>query len=89
MSKEIILQHEKNERVIFHFNKASLQDSTIPMWVLKHKGKTHYVDHVDVDSGIGFKTKETPDNPHTKGSIQLKGKIEIYKENDHYIGRIY
>jgi hypothetical protein len=40
------------------------------MWVLKLKGQTFYVDHVDCN--IGFSTKETPDNSHTKGSIKLK-----------------
>lgn len=85
----VIFKYEKSDRIIFHFNKAHLTDVTIPMWVLKHKGKTYYVHHVDVDSGVGFKTKETPDNPHTKGSLQLKGKIEIYKQNNETIGKIY
>jgi hypothetical protein len=40
------------------------------MWVLKFGGETHYVKHVDVD--CPFSTKETPDNPHTKGSIKFK-----------------
>lgn len=65
----------KRERIVFHFNKASLQDPTIPMWVVKSKGQTFYVDHLD--SEVGFSTKETPDNPHTKGSLQFKGKLEI------------
>ena len=68
--------------IILHFNKMHLQDPTIPMWVIKVKGITHYVDHVDVDSGIGFSTKETPDNPHTKGSLKFKGKIKITKSDD-------
>lgn len=69
----------KNERIIFHFNKAHLQDQTIPMWVIKYKGKTYYIDHLD--SQIGFSTKETPYNPHTKGSLQFKGKLEIIENN--------
>jgi hypothetical protein len=40
------------------------------MWILKTKGKTYYVNHVD--SSVGWSTKETPDNPHTKGSIKFK-----------------
>ena len=56
--------------MIFHFNKASIQDPTIPMWVLKTKGQTFYVNHVDAN--IPFSTKETPDNPHTKGAIQFR-----------------
>ncbi len=54
-----------------------LQDSNIPMWVIKHRGETHYVDHMDVSPGIGFSTRETPDNPHTKGSLMIKGKLRI------------
>jgi hypothetical protein len=41
------------------------------MWVVKAKGQTYYVNHVDMDSGIGF-NKETPDNPSTKGSLKFK-----------------
>jgi Zn finger protein HypA/HybF involved in hydrogenase expression len=47
------------------------------MWVVKCRGDTHYVDHVDVSPGIGFSTKETPDNPHTF----LKIKLFIIKYN--------
>lgn len=54
----------------FHFNKAHLTDSTIPMWVLKLKGQTYYVSHVT--SNAPWSTKETPDNPSTKGSLKFK-----------------
>ena len=80
-----MLNIDKRTEIIFHFNKMHLQDPTIPMWVIKVKGETYYVNHLDVDSGIGFSTKETPDNPSTKGSIKFKGKLEI-KDN---IARIY
>ena len=40
------------------------------MWVLKTRGETYYIHHLDSD--IPFSTKETPDNPHTKGSIKFK-----------------
>lgn len=80
---------DKKSRVIFHFNKAHLQDPTIPMWVLKHKGKTHYVHHVEFNEGIGFSTKETPENSHTKGSIMIKGRLEIYKEDEMTYGKVY
>ena len=40
------------------------------MWVLKFHGETYYVEHVDCE--IPWSTKETPDNPHTKGSIKVK-----------------
>lgn len=55
---------------VFHFNKKHLEDETIPMWVLKFKGETYYVNHVDCS--VPWSTKETPDNNHTKGSIKVK-----------------
>jgi hypothetical protein len=64
-----------------HFNKMHLQDPTIPMWTVKHKGETYYVNHVEVEPGIGFSTKETPENPHTKGSLKFKGRLKI-EDND-------
>jgi hypothetical protein len=39
------------------------------MWVVKAKGETHYVKHVTAD--CPWSTKETPDNPSTKGSIKF------------------
>lgn len=74
---------------MFHFNKKHIQDPTIPMWVVKCRGDTHYVDHVDVSPGIGFSTKETPDNPHTKGSIKFKGQLSICEENNKITAKIY
>lgn len=58
------------KEVIFHFNKGHLQDPTIPMWVIKAKGQTYYLDHVD--ALVGWSTKETPNNDHTKGSLKFK-----------------
>lgn len=55
---------------MFHFNKKHLEDQTIPMWVLKTHGESFYVNHVDCQ--IPWSTKETSDNPHTKGSIKVK-----------------
>jgi hypothetical protein len=40
------------------------------MWVLKFHGETLYVNHVECQ--IPWSTKETPDNPSTKGSIKVK-----------------
>lgn len=71
----IILDSEEKQRIVFHFNKAFLINPLIPMWVVKHKGTTYYVDHLD--SNVGFSTKETPDNEHTKGALQFKGKLKI------------
>lgn len=55
---------------MFHFNKGHLTDPTIPMWVLKTKGESYYVNHVECN--VPWSTKETPDNPSTKGSIKVK-----------------
>lgn len=40
------------------------------MWVVKAKGQTHYVEHIICE--VGWSTKETPDNPHTKGSLKIR-----------------
>lgn len=40
------------------------------MWVVKAKGESYYVDHVECT--LPWSTKETPDNAHTKGSIKVK-----------------
>lgn len=56
--------------VIFHFNKKHLEDPTIPMWAIKTHGQTFYVNHVSCE--CRWSTKESPDNPHTKGSIKVK-----------------
>lgn len=55
---------------MFHFNKKHLEDPEIPMWVIKTKGESYYVNHVDCN--IPWSTKETPDNSHTKGAIKVK-----------------
>lgn len=66
--------------VVFHFNKKHLEDATVPMWVLKTHGKTYYVNHVDCT--VPWSTKETVDNPHTKGSIKVKEVLlQIDEEN--------
>lgn len=64
---------------MFHFNKAHLFDSRIAPWVIKTKGITYYVKHVDVNAP--FSTKETPDNPHTKGSLKFRN-IDIVIDNE-------
>lgn len=78
---------DRNE-IIFHFNKKHLEDNKIPMWTIKTKGETFYVHHLK--SEIGFSTKETPDNPHTKGSLKFKGRLKIEaNENNELIATIY
>lgn len=78
----------KSYDIVFHFNKKHLEDSRIPMWVVKCKGESHYVHHVNVDKGVGFSTKETPDNPSTKGSIKFKGILHLTNEGDMIIANI-
>jgi hypothetical protein len=41
------------------------------MWTLKFDGNTEYVRHVSF-TNVSFSTKETPDNPSTKGSLKFK-----------------
>lgn len=78
---------QRNE-IIFHFNKKHLEDNKIPMWTIKVKGETFYIHHLN--SSIGFSTKETPDNPHTKGSIKFRGRLKIEpNENNELIATIY
>ena len=43
------------------------------MWVIKTRGKTFYVNHVTCE--LPWSTKETPDNPSTKGSIKVKNAL--------------
>lgn len=50
------------------------------MWVLKAKGQTYYVNHVLAN--VGWSTKETPDNPHTKGSLKFKNVDVIIEDNN-------
>lgn len=76
----IEFKSEEVQRIVFHFNKAHLQDKAIPCWVVKHKGKTYYVNHLE--SQLGFSTKETPDNEHTQAAIQFRGLLEIKLENE-------
>lgn len=56
--------------MVFHFNKKHLEDDSIPMWVVKAKGESYYVNHVTCE--LPWSTKETPNNSHTKGSIKIK-----------------
>ena len=74
---------------MFHFNKKHLEDCTVPMWVVKCRGDTYYVNHVDVSPGVGFSTKETPENTHTKGSIKFKAQLIIEEENNSKTAKIY
>jgi hypothetical protein len=59
----------------FHFNKGSLEFSFLPMWVLKTKGMSFYINHIE--SNIPWSTRELPEGS-TRGMIRLKnGHITI------------
>lgn len=60
---------EDARAIDFHFNKKSLEWSFLPMWTLKAKGRSYYVNHIN--SEVASSTRETPDNPSTKGSIRI------------------
>lgn len=47
-----------------------MEDPTVPMWIVKAKGESYYVEHVVCERP--WSTKETPDNNHTKGSLKIK-----------------
>jgi hypothetical protein len=67
--------------VVFHFNKGHLADPDIPMWVIKCKGKSYYVDHVTCE--LPWTTKETPNNDHTKGSLKVKHCYLVIDDDNH------
>ena len=73
--------------LVFHFNKKHLEDPAVPMWVIKSHGVTFYVDHVTAE--IPWSTKETPDNPSTKGSIKFKQcKLTIDDSNNATLSKL-
>jgi len=50
------------------------------MWVVKLKGETFYVNHVECS--VPWSTKETPDNNHTKGSIKVKNCLVVIDDSN-------
>lgn len=68
---------EDARNIDFHFNKKYLEfPDIIPMWIVKAKGTSFYVNHVDC--AAAWTTREQPDNPSTKGAIRIKrGTITI------------
>ena len=57
------------------------------MWVVKAHGVTFYVNHVTAE--IPWSTKETPDNPSTKGSIKFKDcKLSIDRDNNATLSKL-
>lgn len=74
------------KEAVFHFNKQSLVDTTLPPWIVKAKGQTFYVRHVTASAT--WSTKETPNNSHTKGALKFKNvKIEINEQNEAIIAQ--
>lgn len=57
------------DRVDLFFNKASIQYPVLPKWVLKTKGKSFYVDHIDAD--LPWNTRELDSGP-TLGMIRFR-----------------
>jgi hypothetical protein len=62
---------------VIHYNKFHNTDQTIPPWVVKVKGESYYVWHFTVEPEVGFSSKETPDNPHTKAALKFKGNLRF------------
>lgn len=86
METKVIFHDNDVQRIVFHFNKAHNQDQAIPPWIVKHKGQTYYINHMD--SKVGFSTKETPDNEHTKAAIMFRGKLSIIEQDNQTIAII-
>jgi hypothetical protein len=64
----------------FHFNKGSLEFPFLPMWTLKTKGRSYYINHID--STIPWSTRELPEGS-TRGMIRLRNAdIEIDAEGN-------
>ncbi len=75
------------KEAVFHFNKKSLTDNTIPPWVVKCKGESWYVAHVTCE--VPWSTKETPTNHHTQGAIKMRNVyVQITDENEAIIQSI-
>lgn len=88
-NKEKVVQSFDVAPVVFHYNKKHNEDQSIPCWILKIKGETFYVHHLEISAGVGFSTKETPDNPHTKGALKIKGSLSLIETDEGKIeGRI-
>jgi len=81
--------NEKPAPIVFHYNKAHNGDVAIPPWIIKFKGQTYYISHLDIDPGVGFSTKESPDNEHTKGALKIKGLLDIYEIDGKTNARVF
>ena len=84
-----MILNSKPDTIIFHYNKKHSEDVSIPPWMIKFKGKTYYINHLDIMPGVGFSSKETPNNPSTKGSMKIKGRLEITEDGTETLARIF
>jgi hypothetical protein len=76
---------EDCRNIDFHFNKGSLEFPFLPMWALKTKGMTFYVNHIEAN--IPWSTRELPEGS-TRGMIRLKnGEIAIDAEGNAAINK--
>lgn len=64
------LSIEKCRVVDIHFNKKSLEIPSIPMWVVKTRGKTYYVNHINCQ--LPWNTMEKAEGA-TRGLIRVSG----------------
>jgi len=81
--EQVLVKVDKKTRVVVHFNKKHNEDPyNIPPWVIKCNGQTHYVHHFEVDPGIGFSSKETPDNEATRASLLFRNCVLTIVEKD-------
>jgi hypothetical protein len=88
-SKMIIYSNDTRIPIVFHYNKHHNIDANTPPWVIKCKGNTYYINHMDILPGVGFSTNENPDNEHTKGTLKIKGSIRIEEIDDRTIATIF
>jgi len=64
--------------VDFHFNRGYNQfPSILPMWILKAKGKSYYLNHIDFHN-VSFSTRELAEGS-TKGMLRFR---HVYLEID-------
>jgi hypothetical protein len=80
--------NDKPSPIVFHYNKKHNEDTSVPPWIIKFKGTTYYISHFDIEPGVGFSSKESPDNEHTKGAIKIKGLLEIYDSDGKQFARV-
>ncbi len=83
------MQIDEDTRIIVHYNRIHNTNQEIPPWVIKAKGETYYINHIDVEKNVGFSTKETPDSENTKAALKFKGKLTINNINDQIIATIF